>query len=314
MQQRLIATIAPIATIALTLGACSSAQEQDHNTIKVAASTNVWGGVVDGIVDDPNVQVETIIEGGAVDPHTFEPSAADMAKINEADLVVVNGGGYDAWAYQGIDDQKKIISAMPLDEGHDHGDHEDHGDHDAHEEHEAHEEHDGHEHHHHGGVNEHIWYDVHVVEHVAEEINKRLKEAGATTDPEPFMKDLESLHQQVHKLPKKRVAQTEPIADYLIEASDLEEVTPKGYRQATLNESEPSAADVAAFLEAINSGEVEVLVYNPQTENEMTKQLRKAAEDKDIPVVEIRETPEQGEGYIDFLSKAVDGLANATKN
>ncbi len=309
MQQRLIATLA---IGALALGACSSAQENNENAIKVAASTNVWGGVVDGIVDDPNVQVDTIINGGAVDPHTFEPSAADMAKINEADLVVVNGGGYDAWAYQGIDDKKKIISALPLDEGHDHGTH-DHDGH-SHDGHEAHEEHDGHEHHHHGGENEHVWYDVHVVEHVAEDIDKRLKEAGATTNPEPFMKDLEAIHQQVHKLPKKRVAQTEPIAEYLIESSDLEEVTPKGYRQATLNESEPSAADVAAFLEAINSGEVEVLVYNPQTENEMSKQLRKAAEEKGIPVVEIRETPEQGEGYIDFLSKAVDGLANATKN
>ncbi|AZA10693.1 metal ABC transporter solute-binding protein, Zn/Mn family [Corynebacterium gerontici] len=295
---------APLILCAITacsLVACSSesAQQDENNAnaIRVATSTNVWSGIVEKLSDDPNVQVSSVIEAGAVDPHTFEPSAADMAKLKEADVVVVGGGGYDAWAYQGID-HDKVVAALPIDaeseESHDH-DHHDHHDH------------------HHGDVNEHVWFDIHAVQHLAEHVTEKLQQAGANTNEAEFMDQLEQAHQKIHDLPKLKVAQTEPIADYLLETAGMDERTPKGYREATLEENEPSASDVAAFLEVIKNKDIDVLIYNPQTETDMTKQLRKAAEEQNIPVVEIRETPPEGQDYLSFLNQAINDLASVQK-
>lgn len=109
------------------------------------------------------------------------------------------------------------------------------------------------------------------------------------------------------------MAQTEPIADYILAQTPMQDVTPEGYRDATLDEQEPSAKDVAAFLKAIEDGEVELLIFNPQTATPTTEKIRDAATAKNIPVVEIMETPAVGENYFAFYQGAVDRLAAATK-
>ena len=45
----------------------------------------------------------TIITGADVDPHDFEPSPRDSAAFTGADLVVMNGLGYDHWAEDALD-------------------------------------------------------------------------------------------------------------------------------------------------------------------------------------------------------------------
>lgn len=311
---------------ACALVACSSEPAQQdgskQDTIQVATSTNVWSSIVEKLSDDPKVQVTPIIEAGAVDPHTFEPSAADMAKLQEADLVVVGGGGYDAWAYGSID-PSKVISALPIEaeegqhthehEGEEAHEHEHEGE-EAHEhEHEGEEAHEHGHHHHHGDVNEHVWFDIHAVQHLAKDVTKKLQEAGANTNEKALMDQLEEAHQKIHELPKYKVAQTEPIAEYLVETAGMQDRTPKGYHEATMEETDPSASDVAEFLEVIKNKDIDVLIYNPQTETDMTKKLRQAAEEQNIPVVEIGETPSEGEDYLTFLNQAIEDLASAQK-
>ena len=302
--------------------------------LNIVTSTQIWADVADMVVSDQDADIDAIIVGDSVDPHSFEPTAADMALPQEADLIVVGGGGYDSWLYRNMD-ESIIIHALPLtvhdhDHGHDH-DHEhgdEHGhDHEHGDEH-GHEHEDGHEHghehghdHDHGGlVNEHIWYDPHAVEEVGAELAERVSELrpDAKVDTDKLEEKLSALESEMDSLPAVRVAQTEPIADYIVEHSPLTEATSEGYRTATLKESEPSAADYAAFTEALKNGEIDVLVFNPQTATDSTERLRDEARGLGIPVVEVFETPSRDENFFDFFNGAVErlktGAAQVKKN
>ena len=330
---------------AATLSACSSSGDNadggsdagsDKETIQVIAATSIWADVAQAVVNtaqtDVNIDVHPIVSGNSVDPHHFEPTAADIARANEADVIIAGGGGYDAWLYQAVKNQDQIIHALPL-TAHDHGDH-DHDEH-AHEEEHDHDEHahdHAHEHEHEGQTvtmdeakkiaaehpeqitnidgNEHVWYDAAAIEKVATEVatlvNETNPEAKATADP--LVERVEGVKARIEKLPQRNYAQTEPIADYIFKYTDSTDATPEGYRKATVSESEPTAADLARFLEDIKQDKIDLLIFNPQTETDMTKRIRAAAEDKNIPVVEIGETPPEETNFLDYYEEVVNAL------
>lgn len=270
--------LAVVAVAGLTLTGCSNADtKSDH--LQIITSTPVWSDVARELIpEDAPVDITPIINDDSTDPHHFEPSAADMAKAKEADIVIVGGGGYDAWLTKNLDNPE-VIHALPLDGNHD--------------------------------QNEHIWYDPESIHHVAHELVDALEKSNPSVKA-----DMESLHTKIHastdalsSVKSGRVAQTEPIADYLIAQTGMKDVTPQGYRQATMNENDPAAADLAAFLDLINSGGLDVLVVNPQTENDMTKRIVEAAEAKHIRTVEIPETPPSGTSFPDYLVQVSKALA-----
>lgn len=275
-----VAALAPLA-------ACSAAPHPGDRTA-IVASTSVWGDLARHVTEGTDAEVTSIITGDVTDPHHFSPSAADMARAHRASFVVVGGGGYDAWLYEGLEDSQ-IVHALPLTaHSHDHG--------------------HGHDHEHSAGedradapLNEHVWFDVDALAAVAGEIEERVPGASA----EAVRGELAALKERLGALPPARVAQTEPVADYLVEDSPLSEVTPEGYRRATLSEGEPSAADLAAFLELINSEGIDVLIYNPQTATDTTRRLERAARDNGITVVEVGETPAEGQDVIEYLTRVI---------
>ncbi len=64
-------------------------------------STNILGDVVSNLVGD-DVEVVTLMRPGA-DPHSFEISAAEAARLRSADLVVANGLGLEEGLQQHLD-------------------------------------------------------------------------------------------------------------------------------------------------------------------------------------------------------------------
>lgn len=323
---------------AAALSACSSGDDNaaggsdagsDKETIHVVASTSIWADVAQAVVDtaqtDVNIDVHPIVSGNGVDPHHFEPTAADIARANDADVIIAGGGGYDAWLYQAVKNQDEIIHALPLTE-HDHGEH-DHG-HDEH-------GHDDHDHAHEGETvtmdeakkiaaehpeqitnidgNEHVWYDSAAIEKVATDVANLVNEANpaAKATADPLVERVEGLKSRIEKLPQRNYAQTEPIADYIFKYTDSTDATPEGYRKATVAEGEPTAADLAHFLEDIKQDKIDLLIFNPQTETDMTKRIRTAAEDKNIPVVEIGETPPEKTNFLEYYEEVVNALEAA---
>lgn len=314
-----IAALVASAGLIAGLGACSSNDDsatsagKSEDTIKVVTSTKVWADVADAVTDDEKVSIDPIIASNDIDPHSYEPAAADMAKVEDADILVAGGGHYDAWLTSSLRDAKDkvIISALPQEEGHDHDhdhDYEGHDDHD----HEGHDDHEGHEHHHHDGeANEHVWYDTDAVEETAEQLAEALTKLGAKADTKAVDKEIKDIEEAKSKLKAAKVAQVHPLADDILKDTKVEDITPKGYRQSTLNESEPSASDVNEMLKLIESGELDYLIDAPQTHDQVSQRLVEAAKAKGVKIVDVFESPSADQSFFDLYKQTLSDMESA---
>lgn len=95
--RRILATALTAALLALT--GCAGGAASDRPL--VAVSTNILGDVVSNLVGD-DVEVLTLMRPGA-DPHSFEISAAEAARVRSADLLVANGLGLEEGLQQHLD-------------------------------------------------------------------------------------------------------------------------------------------------------------------------------------------------------------------
>ena len=146
------ATEAPAAPIA---------NDNDQPPARLIATTSIWADLTRNVACGGLAEVESVLPPLA-DPHDFEPSMADRARLDAADLIVANGLGLEVRLVDTLAsaeaDGTPIFSAgeymttLAFDAemfgGHeDHADHEDHGDHDEDDEHEDDHDEDGeHEH------------------------------------------------------------------------------------------------------------------------------------------------------------------------
>lgn len=95
----LIATAVGCCLLAAACGSDSSSADGGDAT--VVATTAVMGDVVENMVGDL-ATVEVLMPRGA-DPHDFSPSARQAVTMNEADLLVTNGGGLEGGLGDAID-------------------------------------------------------------------------------------------------------------------------------------------------------------------------------------------------------------------
>ena len=304
--------LAASAAVGLTMGlaACSDdSANADGNggnagsgdTVKIVTSTKVWADVAQAVVGDAEgVEVEPIIASNDTDPHSYQPTAADMALVEQADVLLAGGGHYDAWLTEAASSDTAAIILTAIDgddfDGHGHG-----------EEGHAEEGHEGHDHS--TEVNEHIWYDTAAVKSVASTLASEINahwDIGASD--EDVVKRLDEIDERKAKLPKSTTAQTHPLADDILAGTKIVDDTPEGYRRATLSESEPSAADVAAMLETIESGNLDFLIDAPQTRDQVSERLVKAAQAKGLRIVNVYESPGANESFFDLYDRILDDL------
>ncbi|MGU3432847.1 metal ABC transporter solute-binding protein, Zn/Mn family [Actinomycetes bacterium M1A6_2h] len=310
--------VAVSATAALALVGCSSpASPASGGGVNVVASTNVWGSVAQAVVGDKGT-VTSIIADPSADPHSYEASPSDAAKVSEASLVVYNGGGYDQFITDILDTDsgKPAVDAFSqLDadhEGHDHSS-EPTTDSAA-----ATDSHDGHDH---TGVNEHVWYDPEVAAATAEAIAAEL----GKIDPDnaaTYTANAATFHDQIHDItdvsariaadhPDAPVAQTEPIAHYLLEGAQSMDLTPADFEDAIEEGNDPSPAAIAETQDLFTGKKVRALVYNTQTQDSVTQNIRSVAEQNGVPVVEVTETLPEGMNYVQWQTKAAEDLEAA---
>ncbi|SMD22793.1 metal ABC transporter solute-binding protein, Zn/Mn family [Lentzea albidocapillata] len=288
-----------------SLAACgTTTPSADSGKIEVIASTNVWGSVIKAVGGD-EVDVKALLDDPSADPHSYESKPADAALVKDAKLVVFNGGGYDDFFAKLItSDATRKIEAFPLRDNHAEPQT---GAPDA----------DGHDH----SVNEHVWYDLHTVQAVAEAAANELgaiapdKKTTFEKNTADFTAKLEELEKKIAGVGQgKKVAATEPIAHYLLDSSGAEDVTPEAFSKAIEEESDVPAAALAEMNQLVDGKQINVLVENTQTENQVTKSVVEKAKAAGVPVVAVTETlPEGTTGYLDWMSKQVDELSRALK-
>ncbi len=325
--------VASAAGLALT-GCAAPAPADEATGLSVVASTNVYGDIAAAIAGDA-ATVTSIIDSPTIDPHSYEASAQDQLVISTADLVIENGGGYDPFIdvlVEGSGTEAVVISAVVvgglLEEGedaHSHSEDDAHSEEDAHSEGEAHSEGDAHSeddgHGHLEGTNEHVWYDIHVMEDVAAAIAAEL----AALDPENatvFEQNLAAFQERLEELEALLeetaavlgggvVATTEPVPAYLLAELGFEDETPEEFTEAIEEGADVPPLALQQVLDLIASGEVRLLAYNEQTASPETERVRAAAEEAGIPVVSFVETLPDGEDYISWMRLNIEAVAAA---
>ncbi|MGK8521737.1 metal ABC transporter solute-binding protein, Zn/Mn family [Nocardia asteroides] len=271
-----------------TVVACGDSTDSDRPTI--VTSTDVWGDIA-AAVAGPDATVRSLITDPNADPHSHETSAVESAELSDADLVVYNGGGYDEFAEKAVaGTNKRTVDAFSL--------RVDQSD-----------------------ENEHVWYDVRTVDVVADRIAAQLgeldpdKATAYTERATTFKNRLAAVTAITGKLaaerPKTPVLQTEPLAHYLLAAAGVEDLTPHEFQEAIEQETDPAPAAVAATQDLLTGKRVRALIYNVQTEDKITKDLRGTAQNAGIAIVEVTETLPDGVDYIQWQTKNAQALAAA---
>lgn len=215
--RRLVACVAALTLLTGACGTTGGAEGADDDASRISATTTILADVVRNVAPG-SADVSVLMEPGA-DPHTFEPSARQLAELQEADLVVANGGGLEAGLQSALDDAEAsgvpVFTALehvaPLaGEDAEHGS-EEHaeGEHteDAQAEHahveEGHSEHgDGHDH---GAVDPHFWMDpvrmAEVVDALGVRIGALTGAARRSTDrAERYGEELRALNGRIDDL------------------------------------------------------------------------------------------------------------------
>ncbi|MFF3571850.1 metal ABC transporter solute-binding protein, Zn/Mn family [Nocardia jiangxiensis] len=294
MSRSLTARVAVIAlgvATAAALTACGTSK-QGSGKPSIVASTNVWGSVA-AAVAGPDAEVTSLISSPTDDPHSYQTTPVDAAKIQDADLVVYNGGDYDEFAEKATEGRSKpTIDAFALRPATSAKD-----------------------------DNEHVWYDVQTVGAVATKIAAELgavdkPHAQAYTDRaiqfDSKLKNISAITDQIatdHA--KAPVLQTEPIAHYLLQAADADDRTPRPFEEAIEQGTDPAPADLAAVRDLLNGKQVRALVYNIQTEDKTTQNIAATAKAAGIPVVNVTETLPEGTDYLGWQTRNAEALAAA---
>ena len=314
-----LAAASLVTATALAATACGSDDKPavtDHPT--VVASTDVWGSVAAAVAGD-KADIVSLFNSPDGDPHEFEPSAADTAKIEDGDVLVYNGGHYDAYFEKAAESSKALqVNAVSLLEGDEH-DH-DHGDEEAHDhDHDA-EGHEGHDHSH--GPNEHVFYDLALVGQVADKTADALAEVSPSNaqtyrdNAAQFTEQIKGLQDRLGAVKAahdgEKVAATEPLSEFMLADAGLTDIAPEAFTDAVENGQSPSAADVAKFNDLLKNKEAKALIYNTQAIDPATQSVLQIARNSDVPVVELTESLPAGvTGYIEWQSAQIEQLERA---
>ncbi len=96
-----------------SLTGCAREGKQDALSV-VAVIFPEYDWVRQIIGTDSGIQLTLLVDDG-VDPHSFQPSVADMVAVEECDLLIYGGGESDAWLEDALKGkQKAAVALLPL--------------------------------------------------------------------------------------------------------------------------------------------------------------------------------------------------------
>lgn len=261
---------------------------ESFNQLNVVTTLFPYYDFVRQIAGD-DVEITLVIPAG-MDSHSFEPTPADMRTIQNADILISNGGTMEHWLDEVLDAvdtsdmtvvtmmdyvdtvEEEIVEGMEDDEDHDHEEHEhDHGDHDHGSEtsHAAKDyvDYDGHE----AEIeyDEHIWTSPVNAMKMAEVICDTLEEADPEhasdyhANTEAYLGELQKLDEAFREISAQRRRNLIVVGDkfpfrYLADEYELD------YRAAfsgCSTDTEPSAKTIAYLIDKIRADQIPVVYY-----------------------------------------------------
>jgi zinc/manganese transport system substrate-binding protein len=264
--------------------------------LKIVAAENFYGSLAQQIAG-PDETVTSILSNPNQDPHEFTTNASTAKAVADADIVIYNGAGYDDWMDKLLAaDGKKgrvVICVAKLAKVQD-------------------------------GANPHLWYNPDNILLLGSTLAQALTERGVASDKKPVSNLYESILKLKARialiainpggLPKPlSVTATEPVFGYMATALGFKMLN-EPFQYKVMNDTEPSAAETAAFEKSLTSHEAKLLFYNSQVSDPATERLKAIAEKAGIPVIGVTETmPAQYKTYAEWMNAELDEVEAALK-
>jgi zinc/manganese transport system substrate-binding protein len=279
-------------TALVTATATSPARAADSGRVAVVAAENFYGSVAQEIGGE-GVSVTSILNNPDQDPHLFEISPSIVRQVATAQIVIYNGADYDPWMEKLLNVAAQpgriVINAAALMSKR-------------------------------PGDNPHLWYDPATMPVLA----KAMAAALAASVPshqddyalrlKTFLASLEPLNEKITAIASKYagvpVTATEPVFGDMAAALKLK-MRNQRLQLAIMNNTEPSANDIAAFERDLETHSVRVLFYNKQASDKLVQHLVDLARAANVPVVGVTETAPPGLPYRDWMLNELGETAHA---
>jgi zinc/manganese transport system substrate-binding protein len=282
--------------ICLLLAGCSGSLPPvpaPAGTISVVAAENFYGDIARQL-GAGHVTVVSILSDPQVDPHEYESTVQNGVAVNNARLVIENGGGYDTW-------MDKLLAASPNperillvasdiapDKLQD---------------------------------NPHVWYGIDNVRAIATNVTASLEKLDPAhkTDYDAallaFQRSLEPIENKITAIKTRYagtpVGLTETIFLYQTTPTGLRVLTPPEFQKAIAEGNDPPADAVISANEQLSGKQVRLLIYNLQTVTPVTTNLQDEAIRYGIPLVAVSESMPLDETYQSWMLDQLTSLEKA---
>jgi len=245
--------------------------------INVVAAENFWGSLVSQI-GGAHVSVTSIITDPNTDPHEYQANDSDEIAIKNAQYVILNNVGYDAWATELVgadgDTNQTVLNigdSLGVSVS--------------------------------GGIvtgNPHLWYNPNYVNETVAWMYHNLTSIAPsltgyfTGQYDNLTASLGHLYGEIGLIKEQFagtvVASTESIFVYLANATGLNLVSPPAFMEAVAEGNDPPDSSVVTFQCQLESGHVRVLVFNAQTVTPITTSMKSIAQSNNVTELSVTET------------------------
>ena len=298
MIRRLLLVVVPL----IILAACGGQPASNAGTSApvILTSTTLLADITRNIVGD-RLQVESLLPLGA-DPHSYQPTPQDVAKISETNFIVINGAEYEGFLQPllaaGDGAEKMLVQASAGIDPRTDAQH---------------------------GLDPHMWLDPNLIVIYVENIRDALIQLdpdGASTyqsNAATYVAELKDLDtwivEQVDQIPpEKRLLVTNHEAiGYFAERYGFTVVGT--VVESFSSDASPSAQQLAALIDQIKASDAPAIFVDASDNDTLAQQI---AEETDVQVVTDLHLESLTDGapaatYIDLMKHNVSEIVNALK-
>lgn len=299
-----------ITIILVNFTACSIASGEEEENGEIIVYTSVYP-IYDFSqkIGGEKVQVELLMPPGA-QPHGWEPSAKDRAKVEESQIFLYNGLGLDPWAERMAETLSNeeiqtlalaeidTIKPMTFTEDHDHEEDENHSTYDP-----------------------HVWLDPTNVEKMAEAIGNVFIEVDPANQKyyeenlKAFQKELQTLdekfQQRLSSIKKRDFIVNHAAFGYLANRYDLNQIAITGLAP----QAKPSPSKLKELTQVIREYDMHTIFMEELSSPKVVDVL---AEETGVEVELLhpiggltQEEIDQGEDYLSLMRKNLENLSKA---
>ena len=327
----IFAIIIIIAFVGVAFALSGSKNSNDKGKLNIVTTTFSTYDFTRQIVGD-NAKI-TYLLGPGTDAHSYEPSAADLAKIQNADVFIYIGGEMETWIEKVLDsktldtskteiikvtDAVETIEEAEVDgaEEHEH-DHED-------EDEEEHNEEEQEEHEHEeGAFDEHIWTSPENAIKMMEYLNEKFTELD-TENKEVYQKNtdayvakIKDVQAKIREIVDNKKRDRLVFGDKMPMQYFLNEygLTASAAFDGCSTETEPSAKTITYLVNKVKEENIPVVLYIELSTGKTAKSIADETGTEAMQIQTLHNISktdfEKGETYVSLMEKNLDVLKKA---